>query len=591
MKPSRTTAALSGVVALCFVLAEACGGSSPKEPQGPVRHKVLLEIDQMKDTPALEFDQVVRGVNVSLKSIYADAGIDLDIRRDQLDLPRQDEVSQADLHAMMSAFRTLEAPPDVMRVHALVLTRERDRADTLGIMFDFGESDADSRPREGFAIFADPHAGLQGGLKPELLLTLAHELAHCFNLHHPDWEGESFRSGSTIEGYSQADSVRWTLSANSKRHLSEDPGREVWPGKTNIGFGLITKAHLARHSAAPSEPFEVVEPGSFAERRPATTSQAALRRVVARDRSQFAAIDASPVKLRLELPKQNFVVGEPLVVTVGLHNMGQTSQAVLPLLDPKYRFLNIEVREPGGTEFETFQPVVLADARGARAQTLAPGASIHEEARIFFGADGWVFKKPGQYSIRADYVGPAEAGRPFEEKGRLQSNVLDVTISEPTTSSDRRARELILGPQQGLFLLLGGGDHLKTGASNLRKAVEEAPTATQSAAVRLALGTAALNPTINQATGVESQPRLDEAKTHLGGTLNAGLPALSVVKAQTDLAESLDEKGRTAEASRVRTATVKQLDKSESAKEYVDELKRPRQPSPRKTARPPAVRK
>ncbi len=541
----------------------------------------------MRGTPALEVEQLVRGVNVSLKAMYAEAGIDLDIRHDQVDLPRQVDVSQADLHAMMSAFRTLEAPPDVLRVHALVLTRERERPDTLGIMFDFGESDADARPREGFAIFADPHEGLEGGLSAELLLTLAHELAHCFNLHHPDWEGESFRAGSTIESYSQADSVRWSLSANSKRHLADDPGREVWPGVANIGFGLITKAHFARHNASPSEPFEVVEPGNFAARRPPSTVQAALRRVVARDRSRFAPADRSPVKLQLEVPKQTFVIGEPLVMTVGLHNTGRTAQQVLPLLDPKYRFLNVEVRGPGRPEFETFQPVILADARGARAYTLAPGATLHDEARIFFGADGWVFTQPGQYSIRADYVGPSEAGRPFDDTGRLQSNVLDVTITEPATTSDRRARELILGPQQGLFLLLGGGDHLERGAASLRQAVEEAPSAAQSPALRLALGTAALNPTVNATTGVESQPRLDEAKGHLERTLNARLPALSVVRAQKALAESLEVQGRAAEASRVRSATVKQMGTSEAAKEYVDELKRPSRTPPAKPVRRP----
>ena len=135
MKPLPATVALSGVVALCFVLAEACGGSTPKEQQparAPVPHKVLLEIDQMKDTPALEVEQLVQGVKVSLKSIYAEAGVELDVRHDQLDVPRQDEVSQADLHAMMSAFRSIQAAPDVMHVHALVLTRERETPDTLG---------------------------------------------------------------------------------------------------------------------------------------------------------------------------------------------------------------------------------------------------------------------------------------------------------------------------------------------------------------------------------------------------------------------------------------------------------------------------
>jgi hypothetical protein len=540
--------------------------------------KVLLEIDRMAGTPPLQLEQEINGTKVSLKSIYADAGIDLDIRQDQTDLPRQDEIGLPDLHAMMTAFRSIEAPADVMRVHALVLTRERDDPDTLGIMFDFGEDDVDARPREGFAVFADPHANLAGGLNAELLLTVAHELAHCFNLHHPDWEGEAFRRGSTVESYSQADSVRWTLSEHSKAHIRSDPAREVWPGRSNIGFGLITEGHLARHNASPSEAFRVVDPTSFNQRRPDAARESAVRKPAPRDRSRFVPSEQSPVKLQLESPKASYVAGEPVVLTVGLHNTGTTNRMVYPLLDPKYRFLNVEVRRPGDTEFEVFQPVLLADARGTRPQVLAPGASIHDEARIFFGADGWVFRQPGEYLVRADYLQPTEDGRAPDEGVRVASPVLKIVLTEPATESARRARELIVGPQEGLYLVLGGGDHLKSAASKLNQVVQKVPNAPHAAAVRLALGQAALNPTTDPQTGLQSQPRLDEAKTHLDATLDAPLSPVSVVKAQAELAEALDEKGRTAEAARVRSETTQKMRRHESAREYIDDLKRPSKP-------------
>ena len=576
----------AGVSLLCLA---ACGGeSTPPDPgrSDPGVRKVLLEIDRMAGTPPVVLEQVINGTKVSLKSIYADAGIDLDVRQDQIDLPRQEQIGLADLHAMMNAFRSVEAPADVMRVHALVLTREREDPDTLGIMFDFGEDDVDGRPREGFAVFADPHAGLPGGLNPELLLTMAHELAHCFNLHHPDWEGEGFRGGSTVESYSQADSVRWTLSSHSKAHITSDPGREVWPGRSNIGFGLVTPDHLARHNASPSEGFRVVEPSSFSERRPTAALASALRKAALRDRSRFVPADQHPVKLQLETAKSSYVVGEPVVLTVGLHNTGNTNQSVYPFLDPKYRFLNVEVRGPGETEFEAFQPVLLADARGTRPHVLTPGASIHDEARIFFGADGWLFQRPGEYSVRADYSAPAAEGRPADDRRRLESAVLKIVVTEPATSSERRARELILGPQEGLYLVLGGGDHLQGASSRLKQVVQEAPNAAQTAAVRLALGTAALTPTMNMETGVQSQPRLDEAKNHLAATVNSQLPALSVAKAQTNLAEALEAKGRTAEAARVRTETRK-MRRHESAREYIDESQRPSKTPQQKPGKPP----
>ncbi len=584
----RATARPFRFLVLYLVWLAGCGGQGPPPATqiGPPPRKVVLEIDRMQGTPAFELEQVVNGTKISLQSIYADAGIELDIRQDQNDLPRQDEVSLADLHAMMSAFRSVQAPSDVMRVHALVLTRERADPDTLGIMFDFGEDDIDGRPREGFAIFADSHATLPGGLQPELLLTLAHELAHCFNLHHPDWEGTSFRTGSSVESYSQADTVRWMLSGSSKVHLRDDPGREVWPGKSNIGFGLITPSHLARHRPLPLEQFEVVEPGGFSQRRPTATFAMATR-VAERDRSRFLPVDGHDVKLQLEAPKSRFVAGEPVVLTVGLHNSGKTSQPVLPLLDPKYRFLNVEVREPGDTEFKPFQPVLLAEARGARTKVLQPGESLHEEARIFYGASGWVFHQSGTHEVRADYPAPAPDERAFEQADRLQSNVVVITVAEPTTAPERRARQLIAGDQEGLFLLLGGGDHLTRGVTNLKQALIEAPQGAQAPAVRLALGTAALNPTIDPGTGVESQPRLEEALGHLRATLEAPLPALSVVKAQADLVEKLEEGGRPAEAARIRNATVQRMRRSEAAQEVLGEIRSvPVRPDPKSTKPP-----
>ena len=591
MKTNRPRSAVLGVPAVAaLVFLSACGGGSNEQPPPKkelAARKVLLEIDRMTGTPPVQLEQTINGTEVSLKSIYADAGIDLDVREDQVDLPRQDEVSLADLHAMMSAFRSVQPAPDEMHVHALVLTRERDDPDTLGIMFDFGDDDTDGRPREGFAIFADAHAGLDAGPTPEMLLTMAHELGHCFNLHHPDWEGESFRHGSSVESYSLTDSVHWTLSSHSKEHIRSDPSREVWPGLRNIAFGLVTEAHLKRHAASPSESFRVVDPGSFNARHAPASIDSALRKAAARDRSGFIAPDQNPLQLKLETPKASYVAGEPVVLTVGLHNTGTTNQFVLPLLDPKYRFLNVEIKAPGRADFDAFQPVLIADARGVKFQKLSPGESYHDEARIFFGADGWACKEPGEYIVRADYPAPSGDGAPRDDGARIQSTELRFVVTEPTTSSARRARELILGPQEGLYLVLGGGDHLKDATANLKQVVQDAPTAPQAAAVRLALGTAALNPTIDPTTKVQSQPRVDEAKRHLDAVRSSEqLPALSNAKAQLALAEALDEKGRTAEAGRVRSQTVQQMQRKESAKEYVDEARNPSKTSAKPT-RPP----
>ncbi|MGB5659930.1 MAG: hypothetical protein WBO54_10655, partial [Thermoanaerobaculia bacterium] len=192
----------------------------PRRPESensniPAPSKVLLEIDRMAGTPALVAEQVIRNNPVSLAGIYAEAGLDLRITQDSTDLPRQETIRLADLHGLMTAFSSLEAEAGERKIYGIVVTEDQDEPGTLGIMFDFGQHDENDIPREAFAIFASAHQGLDGGVDPEMLLTAAHELAHCFNLHHPDWEGTSFQSRATIESYSLADTVRWNLSSQS----------------------------------------------------------------------------------------------------------------------------------------------------------------------------------------------------------------------------------------------------------------------------------------------------------------------------------------------------------------------------------------
>jgi len=526
----------------------------------------------MAGTPPLQLERVIGGQHVSLKDIYAEAGVELDIHPDQMDLPRKDAVALADLHAMMLAFRSLPAPADAMRVHLLVVSKDQDDPDTLGIMFDFGEEDSDGLPREGFAVFADSHQDLGTDPADEMLLTTAHELAHCFNLHHPDWEGQGFRAGSTIEGYSLADTVLWHLSQSSRKHLGGDPGQEVWPGIGSLAFGLVTSTHEGRHQTSPLESFDVVDPGDVASLRRGPHAHKASAARERRSLRAFSAPGGRPLELHFESPKRSFLVGEPVVLTVGLHNNGTQPAKVVPLLAPEYRFLTVEVKAPGGDRFEPFETGVLADGRGARARELAPGEALHEEVKLFFGADGWTFREPGTWAVRADFpAGGASAGFD-EENGRIQSEPFEIQIVAPVTASEKRAKELIWGHQQGIYLVLGGGDHLKKASERLNALARETPDVAQAAAVRLALGKAALHPTVDPTTKVQSPPRLEEAKRWLQSTLEAPLPALSVAQAQASLVKELEKAGQTQDARQVRRDARRKLAGKESAKRALEKI-------------------
>lgn len=585
---------LGALAASAFLLA-ACPPSprpSPSLPAGPgpgasaapspspsaathAARRVLLEIDQMAGTPALELEREIQGRRVSLAEIYRPAGLNVEVHVDQRDLPRSEAVSLADLHAMMMAFRASSTPPDALRIHLLVVSKDRDDPDTLGIMFDFGEEDQDGLPREGFAVFADAHAGLGTDAANELLLTSAHELAHCFNLHHPDWDGQSFKTGSTVEGYSLTDTVRWELSAASLAHLGADPEHEVLPGRGSLAFGLVTPAHLARHKGTPHESFEVVAGDALRTARRGQRIAASQAVRVPRDRARIHAPDSRALKLRLEAPKRSYVVGEPIVLTVSLHNEGTQPQQVIPLLAPEQQFLALELQAPGATEFEAFRPAILRDARGVRARALQPGESLYAEAKVFFGSNGWTCKEPGRWRIRADFPAAGEGSAAFDEaNGRIQSAPLEIEVLAPRTSPERRARDLILGHQQGMYLLLGGGDHLKTAASRLRALAAEAPNAAQAPAVSLALGKAALTPTLDPASKVRSQPKLDEARRYLQRTLDAELPPLAVAEAHEELARALQKAGLVQDAKQIRRNAIRKLRGKQEAASELQQMRR-----------------
>lgn len=546
-------------IGLTVVAACGCGGKQEKpvsESVTPTRaataraSRVILEIDQMEGTPAVPESAPGGPAEASLKKIYHDAGIDVDVRVDQTNLPRAEKVRLADLHNLMTSFDTIQPPPGVGKVHALVVTAEDEEPTTLGIMFDFDSQDVNSTPREGFAVFATAHQALNN-VPAELLLTTAHEMAHCFNLHHADWEGTGFQDHSTIEGYSMTDTVRWALSDRSADHIRHHVINEVWPGKGGLPFGSIAKMHLDHHETDPAESYSVFDTAPAA--RGVAGGRAPLK-ALARERVALREMESDPVRLVLEAPKPSYIVGEPVVLTVGIHNTGSSGRYVLPLLDPRYQFLNVEYRKKDGGEFQAFRSAVLADARGVTAARLQPGESRHEEIKVFFGAKGWTFKDPGTYEVRADF--PADAATPDvlrRAEGRIQSPVIELQIQAPATEPDRRASRKLLGYKEGLFLFLDGASHLKGAKETLQSVVQEDRNSVVAPAARLALAQAALHPAPEPGSRVVPGADVAKAKEYLEGLPTATLPTEAVVRATRELSVEVQKRGDTQEAQRLRT--------------------------------------
>ncbi|MBT8078078.1 MAG: S8/S53 family peptidase [Gammaproteobacteria bacterium] len=478
--------------------------------------RVLLEVDRMRGTRPVRFSQEIRGTTVSLAQIYGAAGIDLRIVEDQADIPRQRSLRLADLHALLTANRSLTPADGEQHMYMMVVTEDNRMPDTLGIMFDFGENDANDVPRESFAVFESAHRDLPGGVARELLLTTAHELAHAFNLHHTDWDGASFTRRATVESYSLADTVRWRLSPSSINHLLAHPQRLVQPGSDNLPFGMIIQEHADDHKASPRESYSIVPSDTSALRRqPDTGISAAIRTRLApsRDVSQ-----TSPLELRIKTAKSTYVAGEAIALTVAIVNSGTETRDVVPLLSTEYGFLETLIRGPGDDEFRPYRPPVIREARMARlSRALAPGELLIDDARVFFGSGGWTFAAPGGYEIQASFPADTEFSGDV-----IRSETLRITV-EPAQSAVAASAEQLLygrggagfGSEQGIYLYMGGGDHLEFGSTQLRQLVREFPAAEQADSARLALASEALQPTVDSQRGVRPPQRTDEARSYL----------------------------------------------------------------------------
>ena len=530
---------------------------------------VALQVLHMKGTPALVLEQQIKGAPISLSQLFAETGLKV-IMVQSSDTESNEPVTLGKLQDLMVKHSSGDVSDGSIRITAIVATsrasselKDPTRPD-YGVMFDFGKHDPSSR--KGFAVFGSTIAKLAGqNVDPEMLLTTAHELAHCFNIHHNDYEGPFFYSGSTIEGYSPSFSAQWKFSAATLKHFRTDPLREILPVRDAMPFGTVTAEHQARHQRDPEslDSFAVV----------ATARQPAGRKRHYCVESP-SIIERNGLSLKLETPTNSFVVGTPISLTVGLHNTGTDIQYVSPYVSPEHQFLSIEVAFEESSEFVPIRSPILLDSPYSSPMPLSPGQSIHEEAKLFFGANGWTFSRPGRYRLRATSPLYDQSGYSI---GFVQSPTTEIRITSPTNTEDRLVSDQVIGDQQGILLTLAGGDFPEAYAK-LSKAVTDAPSAKQSPALRLILGMVALNKAM--ATDDTSRITVDiaEAQKLLRGTLSASLPPISVLNAQAELAKQLERLGNFTKADTVRKQTVDKLKFEESVKDRLQILFRRRMP-------------
>jgi hypothetical protein len=248
------------------------------------------------------------------------------------------------------------------------------------------------------------------------------------------------------------------------------------------------------------------------------------------------------LEVTVQFDKDEFLLGEPVVAYVTVRNRDTVPHAVFDKFDPEFFIFRYYIRKDDGDE-KAFRAWALAEGNFPP-RTLQPGESITGIAKIFFGADGWSFVSPGQYTVRVTY------------QPDITSEPASFAVRAPTTNRESEQARLILGDNEvGYFLLFESGDHLKQGIDRLEELVTDHPDSPLGAYADYALG---MNWSSDFPNFIENRLRkaeFDRAIQHLNRSKDR-LERLSALyftaSAHDRLSKTYENIGRTDQATRTR---------------------------------------
>jgi hypothetical protein len=160
---------------------------------------------------------------------------------------------------------------------------------------------------------------------------------------------------------------------------------------------------------------------------------------------------------------------------------GNESVSVVDQIDPAYGYVNFYIKKENEEEI-LFVPYSAADST-SHTSVLQPGRSITEATKIFYGGNGWTFETAGKYQVRSSYKGTI--GNIVD---KIDSNVLTINVLAPKNEEEKEQVILVMGKEQGKFLLFECGDHLTEGISSLQKLVDKYPQSRLANYANFALG-------------------------------------------------------------------------------------------------------
>jgi hypothetical protein len=365
---------------------------------------------------------------------FADAGIELRTTRPPAIVDTgasgvDSAWSDAELHAAMQAsFTRFGDGPQwaIWLIHATrhvsdVLAGPQDGL-LQGLMFD-----RQGAQRQGCAVFYDAMPGSSHDSLRRQLHTCVHELAHGFNLVHC-WQKSMARPPIP----SRPAATSWM------NYPDRFPGgTDAFWRAFGFAFDELEVEHL-RHAFRD----DVIMGGA------PFLSNAALEQIP--DWTHPPRHGADPgLRLAMTAPA-SFGYGVPVTADLELAASTAEGRYVASALGPRSGTVEIAIRRPDG-DAVVFEPLIHhcrgADTRFLRAQE----PPIRDAAFLHYGREGYAFRLPGTYELRARYTS--------DDGSFVLSDVLRIRIQPPRSAADRMLYKLMYGePQVGALMSLMGSD-------------------------------------------------------------------------------------------------------------------------------------
>ena len=428
--------------------------------------RATLEIDTL--TGAIRPAPVPDGAGGTefFDTVYARIGWQLRIVQDQLNVPVPAGVvatncwSSADLHGLMTSVRNVATNLDrEWRVHMVVVPAKLGCG--RGVMYD-----QIGVPREGCASFCDDgyptsnssNFGAAANKKQRdvpraFLRSATHELTHTLNQIHQEQETTADNSIMTT-----TPSVADVLGGPA----SGEPG--VFPDQIKLQINTTVRHHL-NHMPDP-----VIRPGGwpFASWFPTGAPQAV-------DRHDFAP---SELALTVTAPVARVALGQPLDLTWTLTNTSAITLRVPNDVSTEALFASITVTDGEGRERPVRPFAIVCD--GATLSALEPGDSVTASTKVFWSTAGFAFGRPGRYRVDVAVSWSASGVAVGVQNG------VDVYVDYPTSDADNHAANLVMHPEVGQWVALGGDAYHLAEAGRRLLALSDtaAPIAGSARAVR-----------------------------------------------------------------------------------------------------------